>query len=326
MTIDIHCHLLSADDLLGPMFKGQAGFYADGLRKCGKQTTSQEVESEVFPTWIDPDASKLLRITEDASVDKTCILVGEFNPDQRDPDGCFGKKNLATAQVVNAHPDRLIAFCGVSPHCHNPVALINEAVQEYGMQGIKLDPLAGKYALDDDALDPIYRRAAELGLPILTHTGPRPESGGDADYAHPSRLSRPLARFPSLNVIAAHMSFAWWRDLVSVGQTRPNLLCDISALQLTAHVNPGLFRAVFRKVLDGLGSHRVFFGSDGPPFDMFISRKEWVRLIGSLPTQSPADISFTEEEIDNVLDGNARRLLGLGGEREGRKGTGLNRH
>ena len=62
-------------------------------------------------------------------------------------------------------------------------------------------------------------------------------------------------------------------------------------------------------MIDGFGIDRVLFGTDAPMFDVFLSRKDWVQLIRSLPYNSPEGINFTEEEITALLGGNAERLL-----------------
>ena len=107
------------------------------------------------------------------------------------------------------------------------------------------------------------------------------------------------------------MSLGWWRELIQIAKIRPNLMSDISSFQMTAALNYGQFCHILRRVMDGLGKDRVMFGTDGPVFDMFLTRKEWVQLIKGLPTNSPRGIDFTEEEVTCLLDNNARSLLSL---------------
>lgn len=307
MTIDFHCHLFkSSEDLKG--IQSLTAFFAERLKILGKATTPEKIEQELYPSWTDPDGQKTVALMDEAGIAKTVLLVAGLGLDQGNVQEILVRRNGEMATIAANHPHRLIPFCALHPRLPRVKEFLVRCVTEWGAKGIKLDPLSGDFYPHENRMYPIYEKACELGLPIVMHTGPRP---GDprAQNGHPSWLNQPLADFPEMRIVAAHMSFSWWRDLIKVGGERLNLMCDISAYQLTAAVNYGLFCHLLRKVMDGFGAHRVLFGTDGPVFDIFIARDQWVRQIESLPAYSTESDRFTTEEIEALLQHNAERLL-----------------
>ena len=309
MIIDTHCHLIVADEeLSSPSMKSWAELFAGALNKMGKPVRAEALLADVFTTWLDPQGKKIVAAMDEAKIDKTIILGEVADFAREDAHWVYNERNTHLGQVINQHPGRLIFFCGVYPLAGNAQEVLERGLTEWNARGVKLDPLAGEYYPNDRAVYPLYEKLSELKLPVIMHIGPRPEDP-ESRYAHPSNLDQVLADFPDLTIVAAHMAFSWWRDLIQVAQTRPNLMCDISALQMTAALNYGQFCHILRKVMNGFGKERVMFGTDGPYFDLFLSRKDWVQLIKRLPQDSPEGIDFTEDEVTALLGGNAASLF-----------------
>lgn len=309
MVIDTHCHLIVHDkELSAPSVKSWAELFAGALNKMGRPATPEGLLTDVFPTWVDPEGKKIIAAMDEASIAKTIILGEVADCARDDAYRVYNERNEHLGQVIKQHPQRLVFFCGVYPLAGNALDLLERGLTEWHAGGVKLDPLAGEYYPDDRSVYPLYEKLSDLNLPVIMHIGPRPEDP-ESKFAHPANLDQVLADFPDLTIIAAHMAFSWWRDLIQVAEARPNLMCDISALQMTAALNYGQFCHILRKVMNGFGKERVMFGTDGPYFDLFFSRKDWVRLIERLPQDSPEGIDFTGEEVAALLGGNAESLF-----------------
>ncbi len=309
MIIDMHCHLIVREEEVSTRsMKAWAGLFTSALTKMGKPTTPEELVSNVFPTWVDSHGRQIIEIMDKAEIKKTVILGDVTDFATEDAYRIYEERNTALGQIVKQYPQQLIFFCGIYPLAKNALDLLEQSLVEWDARGLKLDPLAGEYYPTDESVYPLYEKLSALNLPIVIHSGPRPEDP-HSKYAHPSYVDQVLADFPNLTIIAAHMAFGWWRELIQVAQARPNLMCDISALQLTAALNYGQFCHILRKVLDGFGRDRVFFGSDVPYFDIFLSRKDWAHLIMNLPHKSPEGITFSQEEVSALLGGNAERMF-----------------
>ena len=311
MTIDVHCHLVvGREEVYNRATMGRAKFFADQLTRLGKPITREEFMRDVLPTILDPKGERIIQKMDEAGIEKTVVFTTSLVFEKDSGYDLLEAHNRRVFELAVKYRDRLVPFCTLDPQIKGIVSLFERSVKEWGVRGLKLDPLAGSYYPSDRAFYPLYEKASELNLPVLFHTGPRPEDP-QSRHAHPSYLDQILLDFPDLKIVAAHMSFAYWRDLITLAKARSNLMCDISAFQLTAALNYGQFCHILRRVMDGFGKDRVLFGTDGPTFDIFLSRKEWVQLIKGLPANSPEGSKFTEEEVACLVHSNARNLLGL---------------
>lgn len=168
--------------------------------------------------------------------------------------------NDDTAAFVRAYPDKLIGFLSVHPHDPEVLEEIERATQDLGLRGIKLGPNYQNF----DPLGPeafrVYRRAEELGLPILFHQGTSPVQFADLDYAHPRHIDRLAMAFPSLKIVMAHMGHPWQADCCVVIRKHPNVYADISA----QFYRPWSYYNALRLATEWGVLDKLLFGSDYP--------------------------------------------------------------
>ena len=69
--------------------------------------------------------------------------------------------NEKTAEVCNAHSDKLAWFCGVDPRRLRAVKFFEECVKNLGAIGLKVYPPHG-YQANDEVCFPMYEKAIEL--------------------------------------------------------------------------------------------------------------------------------------------------------------------
>jgi uncharacterized protein len=135
-----------------------------------------------------------------------------------EPDG-YGAANDAVLAAAADHPDRLVAFCRVSPH-DGALPEARRAL-DAGARGIKLHPRAEQFGMDEPVVAELVALAHERGLPVLTHAG----RGIPALGQNTVRLAE---RYPDARLILAHAAIsdlAWlWRVLPQ----HPNVLIDTS--------------------------------------------------------------------------------------------------
>jgi predicted TIM-barrel fold metal-dependent hydrolase len=135
-----------------------------------------------------------------------------------EPDG-YTVANDAVLAAAEAHPDRLVAFCRVSPHDH-ALAEARRAL-DAGARGIKLHPRAERFGMDEPVVADLVALAHERRLPVLIHAG----RGIPALGQNTVRLAE---RYQDARLILAHAAIsdlAWlWRVLPD----HPNVLIDTS--------------------------------------------------------------------------------------------------
>jgi predicted TIM-barrel fold metal-dependent hydrolase len=160
------------------------------------------------------------------------------------------------------------------------------------MKGFKLHPEHQAFSPDNPRLAPVYEAAIANDLTILFHAG--------ADVLHttvtgtPIAFARMLDAWPDLRAVLAHMGgFRVWNDVARqlVGR---DVFID------TAYSLGHLCDDEFVELVRAHGASCVLFGSDGPWTDAR-AEIEWLNRIG-----------LTPRELDDILGGNAARLLGLG--------------
>ena len=135
-----------------------------------------------------------------------------------EPDG-YADANDAALAAARAHPDRLVAFCRVSPH-DGALPEARRAL-DAGARGIKLHPRAERFGMGEPAVAELVALAHERRAPVLIHAG----RGIPALGQNTVRLAE---RYPDARLILAHAAIsdlAWlWRVLPD----HPNVLIDTS--------------------------------------------------------------------------------------------------
>ena len=107
--------------------------------------------------------------------------------------------NRITADVMNAHPDRIIGCIYVNPL--NPATV--DSMEEYAAKGfsaVKLNPLRHAYCADGDVLYPVMEKAGELGLPVCIHSGHPP-------YSLPWQIGLLAERYPGIKIMMIHIMY-----------------------------------------------------------------------------------------------------------------------
>lgn len=211
------------------------------------------------------------------------------------------------------HPERLLGFGSIHPDRYAPERKVERAVKELGLRGIKLYPHAGFYP-NDPRLGPVYQKCAELGVPVVIHTGVKAVRWQWLKYNRPLYVDDVATNFPNLKVVMCHGGFPWADEFLAVAHANPNVWVDISFLDYveTTFRRPGLAEEILKNLVGVVGSERLLWGSEGP----FMS----LPLYGSHGPSNYAKSQeflvtrinvFSEKEKAQILGGNAARLLGL---------------
>jgi len=196
------------------------------------------------------------------------------------------KGNDAVAALMADHPDRVLGFCFLNPrYPDDALREIDRCVVQGGMAGIKLWTAC---KADDERVDPIARRAAELGVPIHQHAWYKAE-GNTSNESTPADVAALAQRHPDTMLVMAHLTGAGERGIADIAPYE-NLHVDISG----GEPESGFVELAVQR----LGARRVLFGTDNP-----------VRSYGMTLGKVLA-ARITARQRDLILQGNARRLLG----------------
>jgi predicted TIM-barrel fold metal-dependent hydrolase len=204
------------------------------------------------------------------------------------------------AELAAQHADVLIPFGTVDPHMNQAAVRRIEELVQLGMRGFKFHPNAQAFFPNERAYYPIYEAIEAAGLPAIFHTGhtgvganQRGGGGIRLKYSNPMFLDDVAVDFPDLTIVAAHPSFPWQDEAISVALHKPNVYIDLSGW------SPKYFSENLIRYANSLLRHKVLFGSDYP----MITPDRWL-----------ADFEhagFKDEVRPLILKENAIRVLGL---------------
>jgi uncharacterized protein len=216
-----------------------------------------------------------------------------------------GHPALSSEQLVAEaanHDDVLIPFGSVDPHDGPSAVARLRDLAAGGARGLKLHPSLQAFTPNDIAHYPLYAAAAELGLPVIFHTGQTGIGAGlpggrgiKLRYSDPLLLDDVAADHPELTIVLAHPSVPWQDTAISIATHKANVYIDLSGW------SPRYFPSQLVRSANSLLRHKVLFGSDYP----VITPDRWLADFDQL--------DLKPEVRPLILKENACRLLGLGG-------------
>jgi predicted TIM-barrel fold metal-dependent hydrolase len=211
-------------------------------------------------------AENLAQQVRESDLDAAVILAqdipysddGNAMPD----DAQFYVPNEYVADIATRHPE-LIPACSIHPGRPDAMEELERCIVAK-MPVLKLLPNCLNINYDDDRYLPFWRRMAEVGMILLSHTGGElTVEVYDASFGDPNKLTKILDC--GVTVIAAHSAGRsgifdsdWTGDLLSMFERYPNLYADNSAL-----CSPNRARTL-KHILPTEVQQRIIHGSDYP--------------------------------------------------------------
>ena len=185
------------------------------------------------------------------------------------------------------------------------------------MIGIKLAHAHQRVRLDDAAYEGVYAIAAELGVPVLLHTGLSPFPGTETEpsYYDPTHLESVVARFKDVDFVLSHVGQGDERAVnraIDLAAAHDNVWLELSALGRpplldeqggAATTTEPQYPAVLAAIRDRGLVMRALFASDGPQYSGAV-RGYLTKLVAGMRAAG-----YSPAEIEAVLAGNFVRLF-----------------
>lgn len=242
------------------------------------------------PPEFDATPDMLLELMAQNGVERTVLV----QPIQ------YRWDNRYVADSLHSYPDTFMAVCRVNPEDPAAPDHLSRWVEE-GFHGVRLSPAVDASGdwFAGPLMDPLFRRASGLGVPMLILT--RPARLGD--------LARLLERHPDLDVCVDHMADA-----------RPDRPDEVSALLDLARY-PRVYVKIshtwsissqdypwrdtwplVRRVYEAFGARRIMFGTDWP---VCLRHTTYDRTLSVVRDEMDF---LAEEDLEWVLGRTALRL------------------
>ncbi len=275
LLVDSHVHAPLLDSLAPAWLEWADEFSGRHPWRRGYDTSGQ------------PDPCALDALFDEEGVDHA-LLFCEYSPKatgiQRIDD---------VVPLVEAYPHRFSLVANLNPHLHFP--LVDELMRQVdlGAVALKLHPVHGGFDPGDRDLYPVYARCADLGLPVILHSGTSTFPGSRTSMGNPELLLDPVDYFREVQFVFAHGGRGWWYDVAAfMAQAKPNVWVDLAGLPPRK-----LPEYYARFVLDRL-ARKMIFGTDWPGVPGIRRNAEAL-----------AGLGLSSAALDGVLGGNALRVF-----------------
>ncbi len=278
----------------------ETGISATYNKYHGTNYSPQEFHEKVMRPYVnilDATGDNMMKWMDNAGLDK-CVIYGV--------DWAYGmtgeprvtnkEQNKIHADAAKRHPDRLIALAAIDPRRPDAVAQFIEAVEDWGMKGLKLHPGAG-FRVDDPVCYPMLDLCSEYGLPVYIHTGMQPTSC-------PTNVSRLASLYPQVKMVMGHAGMQWLERAIGAAISHSNVYMGVELHQRDFVYEPQTFYKWLRRLIDLCTPWKILFSSDSPDGDAMLPEKDWVDVFKSPKT----DIKFSKEEMDIIL-GKAAQIV-----------------
>jgi predicted TIM-barrel fold metal-dependent hydrolase len=333
VIIDAHSHILSlASDPEFTLAYGREGslciFRSMGLLPSHRQPTALEWEESGYSGKGWPLIGPAESLRDHPGFDKIVVLAvsPQFLEGRLigtvDPEGVLGvegpphpdKCNDYIAAVVRADPERFIGYASVNPAYQGPDVALKElqrAVQDLGLSGVKLYPMYQHWVPNDrDLAFPIYRKADELGIPVMIHQAGSTRIDAKLELGRPALLDDIGREFRDLRIIIAHCGIPWVDEALFLLTKHPNFFADLSYLIATL-TRRDLFLLLYRCEPAFVPLEKLFFGTDYPGFlyDPVKLREKLMTVNEESDTLQLPPIP--DSKLDGILGNNFAQLLQL---------------
>ena len=311
-VIDAHVHLFHTGDLPAAWFRHVKARWAAAAWP-NRDPEALDAEGGI----VDDDGSMLMRELDGAGVDACVCMALDWGIEFDDPGIRPGDVHARYGAFQREHPGRFFAIAAVDPRRPDAAELLEEAVGEHGLKGLKLYPPSG-YHPYDEVCHPLYEKCLELGVPLVVHTA-------YVGWPHVARFANPLSlgdvqlAFPDLTIVFAHSGHELWAEeaMLTVA-SHPTSYLELSNWNWNLAGDHDDLTRMLLRMRDAVGAHRMLFASDhlgGRRFSGPRSKNaQWVDFVRELPERAKrVGQSISEEEVAMILGENAKRVFALDG-------------
>lgn len=201
-------------------------------------------------------------------------------------------------EAMSNHPKRLVGFCSVMPSSGDSALRELERCIKNGIKGIgELRPdIHFKNKNQMKILKPLMEMIVNNSIVMLMHTSdPVGHQYPGKGKATPEILYNLITSFPALKLVCAH-----WGGGLPFYTLMPEVKAALKNVYFDTAISPFLYTPqIYKQVIQLVGANKILFGTDYP----MLPARRFFKEIDSL--------NLPPETKENILGGNAQRLLGI---------------
>ena len=240
-----------------------------------------------FDTNHNASVERLIKSIGESEIDKAVVLpITPFI------------SNEFVAKICNEYPDKLIGFASVNPLDSDAAKKLEQDIIKYDLKGLKLHPRLQNFKPNNPIYFPIYKKAEELGIPILFDTFlNKPTLLKDQIPLLYDEIARII---PDTPIIMAHFGGFKFLEALAVANANKNIYFDISGTLEYFYNTP--YQDQIKFVFEKVGFNRIIYGSDYPEKgiqeNLIFTRKVFETF------------NISEEDSYKILSKNILKIIG----------------
>ena len=253
-----------------------------------------EANPDSEDAWVHADLRQYREMMDSLNIEKAVIMPLN-DPWLMSMEFTISAVHQNLFDMKKRYPGKFYAFADVDTR-NTPaesVEAIRKAIDEYGLDGIKLHANNTGVAVDSEYNQAIFAFAQERGIPMAIHSYPNSED----DFCAAERIVRVMEQYPSLTVIVSHMGAYQWETILP---TRAYV--DISAILPDYVRTYGVQKT--NEILRRFGADRLIFATDYPD-NRFLQPDEIYNSYFDILNQ----MDFTEDEAKQIAHENIENVL-----------------
>jgi len=320
--VDSHAHIWGEGFLPSAFFRRSAELWA---QKSADRSPDM-IMPKLLSGNVDTDGDDYVANMDRAGVDVSLMMMIDVGGP------VFGEEPPTPVEaqidfygmVQKRHPGRLYCHVAIDYRREGHLALIRRGIVEQGLVGIgEITP--DRFSAEDDAVRPMMKLAADLGVPVQIHTRSgiwtdiEGRDSSEANPAHPIHVARLARELPDLKIVLCHAGYpVWWQRAAELIADLPNCVLDISNWNEHFAEDEGNLVARLATWRSLVGAERILFASDHASGRRFTGERShlpaWVEFVRNLPSNAARwGYHFTPQEAAAIMGANALRFYGLEG-------------
>ena len=205
------------------------------------------------------------------------------------------------AEIVAQDSDLYYGFATVDPRNKKAAAELTKAFKDLGLCGLYLNTARLHIYPEDTQILAILDICREYGKNVIFHAGLSFERDALSKYSRPIEFESVISKYPGINFCLTHMGWPWVQETSALLLKYPNAYANTALMNFDGPYQ--IYRKVFLEDMGELWvehnlSEKILFGSGSP-------RIRPVRSKRGLDS-----IGFSEEILEKIYYGNAKRFLG----------------
>ena len=249
------------------------------------------------PETIEESVALWLKDMDEKGVDKLCFVTA----------GSMENSNDNMQKIVVLGKGRFVGYAYHDPFAPNAAELLEDAIVNKGLRGMKILGPQLNRPLDSKELWPLWETAERHNIPILFHFGIMGAAGGISHHINisPAIIHDVAKAFPRVKFIVPHFGCGQLEDTFMLCWVCPNVCIDTSGSNQWTRWMPYKItvKDLLSRYYETIGPERIIFGTDGSWFPRGFVMKYFDAQI-----RDCFELGFKDEDVNLIFSGNIERI------------------